>query len=110
MTLLRTNKLSRLVLANTVMVCLLFLGNVLSSHGLLHADHQDGHQSTKMHTDLLCAWLCAAGQVLQAADSSLFPPFLVFVATDCWGFPSTDLLLVQSSHSRDPPPYRIDFT
>jgi len=104
------NKLSRLVLANTVMVCVLFLGNVLSSYGFLHADHHDGHQSTEMDTDLLCAWLCVAGQVLQTSDSSLFAPFLVSVTADCWSFSLTDLLLVQSSHSRDPPPYRIDFT
>ncbi len=105
MTLLRMNKLSRLVLAHTVMVCVLFLGNVLSSHGFLHANHHDGHQSANMHTDLLCAWLCAAGQVLQTSDSSLFAPFLVFVTTDCSSFSSTDLLVVQSSHSRDPPPH-----
>jgi hypothetical protein len=97
------------ILANAVIGCVLFLGGVLSSHAFLHSDHQ-GHHSTEMHTDLLCAWMCVAGQVLQFGDSPFFGPSHALWAADWRIFSSVDLLLVQSSHSRDPPPYRIDFT
>ncbi len=94
------------ILANAVIACVLVLGGVLSSHTLVHPDHY-GHHSTKMHAELLCAWMCAAGQVLQVSDPAFLGPSHVLWAADWRIFSSVDLLLVQSSHSRDPPPHRI---
>ncbi len=95
------------ILANTVIVCVLFLGGVLSAHAFLHSDHHGQHH-TKMHTDLRCVWMCAAGQVLQVSDAPFLGPSRTLWTTEWRTFSSVDLLLVQSSHSRDPPLHRVD--
>jgi hypothetical protein len=57
----------RHVLAASLAVCLLILSGLVYPQTVAHAAHHAHHQATT-HATALCAWLCAAGQALEAAD------------------------------------------
>lgn len=89
-------------LAVLVAACVLFLGGVLSAQAVGHTVHH-AHHNAQMHSSALCAWMCAAGQVVQASDAGLNAPSLLRIETDAWTPSSTDFLTAKSPRSRAPP-------
>lgn len=47
-------------------VCLLLLSGLAYPQTVAHAGHH-AHHTAKTHASVLCSWMCAAGQVFEAA-------------------------------------------
>jgi hypothetical protein len=52
-------------LAVVLVLCLLVIGGLGSAQAISHESHHAHHQKST-HATVLCAWMCAAGQVLDA--------------------------------------------
>ncbi|WP_447978001.1 hypothetical protein [Candidatus Nitrospira bockiana] len=60
----------RRVLAPALAACLLLVGALVYPLAVPHAAHH-AHHHAATHSTALCAWLCAAGQALHAAEPIL---------------------------------------
>ncbi len=95
----------RPILASTALGCVLFLSAALPSRTIVHSEHHS-HHSGATHTDPLCTWFCAAGQVLGVGQSVLQAPSLALLATVPLPPLSIGLIVNPSPSSRSPPAYR----
>jgi hypothetical protein len=67
-----TPRLIKQSLALLLVLCLLAVGGLASAQSISHESHHAHHQKAT-HGTVLCTWMCAAGQVLDAVT----PPVLV---------------------------------
>ena len=51
-----------------LVLCLLVVGSVASAQSISHESHHAHHQKST-HSTVLCAWMCAAGQVLDTVST-----------------------------------------
>ena len=74
------------------------LAGLAAEHGIHHT-----HHNAATHSNTACAWMCAAGQVLQGFEFGLYgPPLTLFLVEPA--IPSTpDSLFAQAPRSRAPP-------
>jgi hypothetical protein len=89
--------------AASLALCLLILSGLVYPQMVDHAAHHAHHQATT-HATALCAWLCAAGQALDAIDVGFLSeigPSIVLLLTLPEGRPLTTGCC---SASRGPPP------
>ncbi len=82
----------------------LFLSGILSVHAVEHSGPET-HQSHSagMHSDAFCAWMCAAGHVLQTDKISISGVASYVGATDLQSSSGPDLLPAHVCRSRAPP-------
>ena len=79
-------------------VLMAWLAGLAAEHGVHH-----GHHNAATHSTAVCAWMCAAGQVLQGFDFGLYGPSLTLFLDEP-SIPSTpDSHFAQTSRSRAPP-------
>lgn len=55
-------------LAVVLVLCLLIIGGLGSAQAISHESHHAHHQKST-HATVLCAWMCAAGQVLDTVTA-----------------------------------------
>ena len=89
-------------LAISLVACFLFVSGVLSSQAVAHTVHHAAHKAAT-HSNPLCSWLCAAGQVLQTFEFGVTGPFFSLVAIEPVDPTTTDKPLACSPLSRAPP-------
>jgi hypothetical protein len=63
---------ARRSIACLLVFCVLVVGGLASTQALLHDSHHAHHQKAT-HSTILCSWMCAAGQVLDAVAA----PYLI---------------------------------
>jgi hypothetical protein len=51
-----------------LVLCLLVVGSAASAQSISHESHHAHHQQST-HSTVLCAWMCAAGQVLDSVTT-----------------------------------------
>ena len=95
-------RLGHPALAILVAVCFLVAGGVLAGLAVEHEVHH-AHHNGATHSTAVCAWMCAAGQVLQGYDVGPYGPSLTLFVVDPWSPSTTDALFVRASRSRAPP-------
>ena len=57
-----------------LLACFLFVSGAFAGQAVEHTFDHSHHKSTT-HSNPLCAWMCAAGQVLQGFDFGIFGVF-----------------------------------
>jgi len=82
--------------------CLLLAAGALYPLTVPHAAHH-GHHSASTHASALCAWLCAAGQAVEAQAASLDAAVLLIAAS--WQSPIdlTPASSPETAPARGPP-------
>jgi len=53
-----------------LVVCLLVVGGLASAQSITHESHHAHHQKAT-HGTVLCSWMCAAGQILDAGAAPM---------------------------------------
>ncbi len=92
----------RQVLAVAVVLCILVVGGLASAQSIAHESHH-GHHEKATHGTVLCSWMCAAGQVL---DANAAPPLTEYAPIGAWDHVvqiSTLHIALESPTSRGPP-------
>lgn len=95
-------RLRRKSIALFVIVCTLFLNGLVYAQTIEHESHHAHHQAAT-HSSVLCSWMCAAGNMLDAVH---FVPQMHFdlLALDLVsGFQAPSSQPVESPTSRGPP-------
>lgn len=95
-------RLGHPVLAVLLAACFLLAGGMLAGLAVEHQVHH-AHHNGATHSTAVCAWMCAAGQVLQGFDVGLYGPSLTLFAVEPWTSSTTDAAFVRASRSRAPP-------
>lgn len=83
-------------------IVLLYVSGVVAAQSAEHAIHHAHHQAV-MHASLLCSWLCAAGQAIEASAIGLQAHQKLFIPTDLHTAQSPIERTVPISLSRGPP-------
>lgn len=89
-----------------IFLMFLFTGTLI--HALAHpfiALEGHHHSSTAQHASLLCAWLCAAGQIAVGQPFVLSPANTPVAVVDTLVVPHPPYRRVSLARSRSPPPY-----
>ncbi|MDP3089997.1 MAG: hypothetical protein Q8N04_04925 [Nitrospira sp.] len=92
------------LLACLLVVCILVVGGLASAQSISHESHHNNqHHQKATHSTSLCAWMCAAGNVLDNGTA----PYLIDLAPVAWSeLYSTVSILTSPLHrttSRGPP-------
>ncbi|BFU91090.1 MAG: hypothetical protein NTAFB01_22770 [Nitrospira sp.] len=83
-------------------IVLLYLSGVVAAQSAEHAVHHAHHQAA-MHAGLLCSWLCAAGQAIEASAAGLQTHQKLSIPADLHTVQSPIEHTVPISPSRGPP-------
>lgn len=86
-------------------IVLLYLSGVVAAQSAEHAVHHAHHQAA-MHAGLLCSWLCAAGQAIEASAAGLQTHQKLSIPADLHTAQSPIEYTVPISLSRGPPSLR----
>lgn len=57
------------LLACLLVVCILVVGGLASAQSISHESHHNTHHQKATHSTVLCSWMCAAGNVLDAVSA-----------------------------------------
>ncbi|MDE3018801.1 MAG: hypothetical protein KGO52_15155 [Nitrospirota bacterium] len=100
---MRHRELSIKLLALTLAVGLLLLLGGTTGSAFAHDIQHAGHHSAGMHSQGICAWMCAAGSALDGLNAPLpiHAPHVVTSGLSAAPIPSADFR--QTSASRAPP-------
>lgn len=90
------------LLAIALAACFLVAGGVLAGLAAEHGVHH-AHHNAATHSTAFCAWMCAAGQVLQGFDLAWYGPSLTLLIVEPWAPSTTDALFPHAPRSRAPP-------
>jgi len=84
-------------------LCLLVVSGAMSTQIIGHAAHHSHHKAAT-HGTVLCAWMCAAGQVVSSASGDMHTDLLPITSAHETAAPQPAGISLPSSTTRGPPP------
>ncbi|MBH0179841.1 MAG: hypothetical protein HP491_18765 [Nitrospira sp.] len=95
--------MKRFRLVWALLVCLVLMNGLMAVPSVTHAEHHGTHHDAGTHASGICAWLCAAGQEVEASSVNLTSVLqLVGLSGDVFADP-TVLLFSSDLFARGPP-------
>lgn len=93
---------ARQALAALLVLCVLVVGGLASAQSITHESHHAHHQKAT-HGTVLCSWMCAAGQVLDANAAPHLIEQSPVIISDNATFLFVPHIALDSATSRGPP-------
>lgn len=97
-------RLGQPILALFLASCLVATGGMYAAAAVEHEAHH-AHHSATTHSSAICAWMCAAGHILQGYELGLDGPTLTPLVVETAKPSTTDALIVRAPRSRAPPSF-----